>query len=90
MPKVSAFSLAGWALWFNSNDHQPPHFHAEKGDDWQVRVAFLLNPDAMFEVVYTNRSKRPNKADLKELAELAAKHRAVLLDEWHAKVKVSP
>ena len=29
MGKVDCISLTGLVLWFNSNDHRPPHFHAE-------------------------------------------------------------
>jgi hypothetical protein len=36
VPKVDAFSVAGLVLRFYSNDHMPPHFHAEKPGRWEV------------------------------------------------------
>ena len=57
MPTVACLAVAGIELWFNSNDHLPPHFHAEKSCDWEVRVFFLREPKDMFEVVYCRLSK---------------------------------
>lgn len=42
MPKVVAFSLSGIELWFWSNDHAPPHFHACRVDEWEIVVRFML------------------------------------------------
>ena len=80
--------MAGLVLWFNSNDHLPPHFHAERSGEWAVRVSFLEHPEAMVEVIYSARRNRPSRADLKELTELAAANRLALLREWEAKVIV--
>jgi hypothetical protein len=49
VPKIDAFQIAGLDLWFNSADHQPPHFHAEWPDGGEVRVYLLRDPDEMVE-----------------------------------------
>jgi hypothetical protein len=51
VPKVATFSVAGLESWFNSDDHLPPHFHAEKSGEWEVRVRFRLDPNEMIEVL---------------------------------------
>jgi Domain of unknown function (DUF4160) len=80
--------VAGIELWFNSNDHLPPHFHAEKPHEWEVRVFFLREAREMFEVVYTNRRGRPNKSDVREISQQAETHRAELLEQWERAVDV--
>ena len=79
MGKLSTFQVPGLDLWFYSNDHAPPHFHAEKSGHWQVRVNFL---EGTTSVVYG--SPRPN--ELKVLRKLATANRAALLAEWEQKV----
>jgi len=39
---VDAFEIDGLDLWFNSSDHLPPHFHARKPGEWEVRVYILV------------------------------------------------
>lgn len=85
--RVSAFGLPGLDLWFNSNDHLPPHFHAEQPGDWEVRVLFLRDPTEMIEVRWQNR--RPRAATLRALCRAAEEHRQQLLEEWDEKVAVS-
>jgi hypothetical protein len=41
MAVIKAFSIAGMKLWFYSNDHEPPHFHAKRNGEWEMRVKFL-------------------------------------------------
>ena len=88
MPKVACFAVAGIELWFNSNDHLPPHFHAEKVREWQVRVFFLREPDEMIQVVYSTKAQRPSKADLKEIRALAQAHHLELYAQWETAVDV--
>lgn len=87
MPKLKAFRLAGLELWFYSQDHLPPHFHVERGGEWQVRVYFMRVPEKMVDVVYSFRARRPSKADLKTLKQKAHQHRMRLLAEWEEKVR---
>jgi hypothetical protein len=62
----------------------PPHFHAERADEWEVRVRFLRKRSEMKEIVYG----RPRQSELKKLLEQAEAHREELLREWEAKVNV--
>jgi len=62
VPRVDAFTALGLELWFNSDDHLPPHFHAENAGKWHVRVFFLRIPSEMFKVAWTTMKGRPNRA----------------------------
>jgi Domain of unknown function (DUF4160) len=83
--KVSAFAQAGLELFFNSLDHLPPHFHAERPGEWEVRVFFLKVEDEMIELKWCNK-KKPSKKTLRELCSAAAQARPALLQEWEEKV----
>lgn len=80
MAVVSAFKIAGLTLWFWSNDHEPPHFHAKRRGEWEVKVNFLLPEAEMVELVWAG--KRPSQKTLRQLTSLAAQHRAALLAQW--------
>ena len=80
MAKVNAFQIAGTNLWFWSNDHAPPHFHAKRSGEWEVRVCFLLDKTEMIEIVWSE--KQPSKNLLSDLAILAETHRKQLLEQW--------
>jgi hypothetical protein len=88
VPKVACFAVAGIRLWFNSNDHMPPHFHAEKVREWQVRVYFIEGARQMIEVVYSTRPNRPRKPDLKAIVKKTQAHRHELYQQWQAVVDV--
>jgi hypothetical protein len=83
MGRVDAFRLPGLDLWFNSSDHLPPHFHAEKLGLWEVRVFFLRDPSEMVEKKW---GREPRPAELVRLVELAERHRPLLNEEWERKV----
>ena len=83
MGKVDCISLSGLSLWFNSNDHRPPHFHAEKADRWEVTVRFLRAAREMITVEWGNG---PSGRQRKALVRLAEAHRFELLEEWERKV----
>jgi len=85
MPRLDAFRIAGLELWFNSADHKPPHFHAEKTAAWEVRVFFMRDPTEMVELIWGDE---PKAADFKTLRKLTAAHRVQLLEEWEQKVVV--
>ena len=46
MPKLACFEFPGLSCWFWSNDHDPPHFHAKKEGEWEIRVKFTETEDA--------------------------------------------
>jgi hypothetical protein len=80
MPVVRAFQIAGLDLWFWSNDHEPPHFHAKKRGKWEVRIYFLLDPSQMDEVVWKNAAIRTK--ELRQWTVLSEQHRVELLEPW--------
>ena len=88
MPKVASFAVDGIDLWFNSNDHLPPHFHAERPWEWEVRVFFLREVNEMTQLVYSKRPLRPRRSELKNLLQLAESFRVQLLEQWEAVVDV--
>ena len=92
MARVKAFEVSGFDLWFNSDDHLPPHFHAEKTDAWEIKVHFVRDRTEMFEVVWPkhprNKAGKPKKAELRQIADLVEHHRAELLEQWQHDVVV--
>ncbi|MEW6778065.1 MAG: DUF4160 domain-containing protein [Bdellovibrionota bacterium] len=83
-PQVQSVALEGVYLFFNSDDHLPPHFHAERLGEWECRVMFLRRPEEMIEGIYGN----PSGKERRELLALAEANRAALLKEWGEKVLV--
>lgn len=81
MATVRAFRIPGVRCWFWSNDHDPPHFHAKKNGQWEVRVRFLEPARAMIEYVAWS-VRALSRGERQELVHLAAAHRAELLRQW--------
>ena len=80
MATVQAFEVPGLKMWFWSYVHEPPHLHAKREGEWEVKVHFLRASREMIELVWAD--KKPQSRLLKELAQLAAEHRLELLEEW--------
>ena len=80
MTTVRAFQIPGVTIWFWSNDHEPPHFHAKRRGEWEVKVSFLLDVSEMIEIVWSE--KEPSKRALQEVTSLAEEHRVPLLEQW--------
>ena len=80
MPKVRSFSIHGVECIFHTNDHDPPHFHAIKGDDWEFRVWFLRGDKTMLE--YDWHRRKASAKDQKGLITNAKLHRSGLFAEW--------
>ena len=80
MATVEAFEIAGLKMWFWSNDHDPPHFHAKRSGEWEVKVHLLFEPGDMVEIVWSE--KIPASRTLKSLTALTEQHRAALLAQW--------
>ena len=83
MPKVACFRISGLSCWFWSNDHDPPHFHAKKEGEWEIRVKFTEAEDQMFELVWGDV---PSGKRLRQLMKAVREHRDELLHEWEASV----
>jgi hypothetical protein len=86
--RVDAFSAAGLDLWFNSSDHLPPHFHARRAGEWELRVFFLMCTETHLEVSlkWMDRKRGVSRTHLEALREGAVRFRVELLKEWEAKV----
>ena len=89
MAKLICFSVAGMKLWFYSNDHEPPHFHAKRNGEWELRVYFLQAPGEMFDLVWAAKKKQISKVDRELLREMVERHRFEILREWEQKVNRS-
>lgn len=86
MAKLECFAIPGIELWFFSHDHLPPHFHAKRKGQWEVRVFFLRgSTNEMFQIVQ-RRGKEIPRSDLKVLEEKVTANRAEILEEWERKV----
>jgi hypothetical protein len=70
--KVDAVVLEGLDLWFNSSDHRPPHLHARRRGEWEIRVYFLLCTDdeLVFDCKWAKRI--PRRRFSLEFAELSS------------------
>ena len=88
MAKLECISISGVLLWFYSNDHRPPHFHAKRRGEWEYRVKFLEPADRMFELVWSKGKRRMSKTEREGLVELVEENRFELLREWEEKVSV--
>src|SRR5436305_5986570 len=86
MANLRCFSIAGMKLWFYPNDHEPPHFHAKRKGEWEMKVLFLQPSGQMFEVVWAGKKKQMSKADREVLLRMVEAHRFELLREWDQKV----
>ena len=82
MVTVSAFQIANLKLWFWSNDHEPPHFHAKRSGAWEVKVHFLLDDSEILEIVWSE--KPPSRKVLQKLLRLSREHRVALLEQWQS------
>lgn len=80
MAVVRAIHVDGLKMWFYSDDHEPPHFHAKRQGEWEVKVHFLLAPEDMVELVWAETTL-PRRS-LQRLRRLAEAHRIELLREW--------
>ena len=81
MGKLDVFSISGVEMWFWSADHLPPHFHAKRPGEWEIRVYFLESQEShlAFDVRW---GAGPNGKMRGALAELVVKHREALYEEW--------
>jgi hypothetical protein len=87
MATLKTFSIPGMKLWFYPNDHGS-HFHAKRNGEWEYRIKFQENDEAMFELKWQKTKKRfMSTQDKKCLRELVKGHRLEILKEWEQKVK---
>ena len=89
MPRVECMALAGLELWFNSEDHGPPHFHVRKPDRWEIRVFFrsCTRRELSFSVKYSFRAKGPTGKEPAAILRTVMDNLAELTLEWEQKVQ---
>jgi Domain of unknown function (DUF4160) len=83
MARVDCIDIPSLVCWSWSNDHDPPHFHAKREGEWEIKVNFLAAVGDMFELQW---GSAPNAKVLRQIAATAIVARATLLAEWQAKV----
>ncbi len=89
MSKLRTFALDGLELFFNSQDHWPPHFHVRKPGCWEIRVFFLSSePKELDFKMKWPLHKSPSSKEQSEILKQVLKHRDALLQEWEQKVCV--
>ena len=88
MGKVQCFQLAGMDVWFNSSDHEPPHFHVRKPDTWEIRVFFgaCKHGKLAFNLKFPPSGSGPSGKEQRKILSLVLQHRETLYAEWEAKV----
>jgi hypothetical protein len=94
LPVVSAFSIDGLDIYFNSSDHNPPHIHVESAS-WHIRV-FIDSSSVERGLHY--KYKQPKyppknfqgitKKQRKLLLDKVVECRDILIMEWQEKVNV--
>jgi hypothetical protein len=89
MAILRCISIPGIRLWFYSNDHTPPHFHAKRKGEWIYKVKFQESDDTMFELVWSAKKSKISKSDKELIVELVDNNRFEILKEWEVKVKRS-
>jgi hypothetical protein len=64
---------------------QPPHFHAKRRGQWEVRIYFQKPETEMLEIKWL--VGRISKKDKRSLCDMASNLRPELLIEWEEKVR---
>jgi hypothetical protein len=83
--KVACIQVEGLTLWFNSNDHLPPHFHVNKTGEWEIRIYFLRCSEDLLD--YDIKwGDGPSGRLKKDLLMMVLRNRTALFAEWEQKV----
>lgn len=84
MVRVRALVIDGINLYFPSNNHEPPHFHAQKRDGaWLLKVYIMEPEEHMIEVIRPPDA-RIHRKDRRAIIEGVNQHRLELILEWEA------
>ena len=89
MARVECITIAGMDVFFNSNDHGPPHFHVRKPDRWEVRIYFrsCTSKKLSYSVKFALRSKGPTGRERTAILNAVRDNLAALTMEWEQKVQ---
>lgn len=81
MPKI--FEYLGIIIFFYSNEHEPVHVHAQKGEN-ESKAEFLLKDGVIDEIVITNiKGKQPlSGTDLKNLKHFFELYANEIVKKW--------
>jgi len=83
MTILKCFAIPGMKLWFWPNDHEPAHFHAKRGGEWEYKIRFLENEAMMFEKVWSKTKKTEiSRQERSQIVEMVTNHRATIYKEW--------
>lgn len=87
MGKVESLTVNGLDLWFNSLDHLPPHFHARRPGEWEIRVYFLQCTDGHLEydIKWPPMLEAIPQKFLRDLSRAIVGKKAKLLEEHERK-----
>lgn len=89
MPTVTALTVDGLELSFRSNDHRPPHFHATRLGEWEIRVYILTTTKQKldYSVKWPRKGTAGPSGRLERILRRAVvQHRVALLAEFEEKV----
>ncbi len=91
MGKVVSITVDGLDLWFNSSDHLPPHFHARRPGEWEIRVYFLecTEDHLQYDVKWPPQFNEIPKKYMKDLLIAITGNRDRLYEEYERKVCLS-
>ncbi len=93
MGRVECINIPGLELLFYSGDHGPPHFHAKRKGEWEIRVFFLwsTNVEMKYNVKWPKGSAGPSSRVVRLLHRQVMMNQIQLTGEWKCKVLgVSP
>lgn len=81
MPKL--FEYLGIIFFFYSNEHEPIHVHARKGE-FESKIEFILDDGVIVEIIIKNvKGKHPLKgADLKNLKDFILDFSYDIVSKW--------
>ncbi len=87
MGKVESIKVHGLDLWFNSSDHLPPHFHARRPGDWEIRVYFpeCTSDYLKYDVKWPPQLNEIPKKYLKDLMRMITENMEQLYKEYERK-----
>ena len=91
MGRVTVMAIPGLDLWFNSSDHLPPHFHARKPGEWEIRVYIMDCSEGHleFDMKWPPRGGGPRSREKNRILEATLRNRVDLVREWASKVLIA-
>jgi len=81
MPKI--FEYLGILIFFYSNEHDPIHVHAQKGE-FECKAEFYLVDGKVTDIVIKNVKgrKRLKNSDLKDFRVFLSKYSDIIVEKW--------